>query len=93
MYQSIPSLTIPPPANPCGIFLKGRIPTLGYKEPWGRKIVKKPHPRGNYFQISSKTDKENMNETKIMENSTKMLVCLKHLKAQSFLEGGVYGYL
>ena len=29
-----------------------------------------------------------MNETEIMENSTKMLMCLKHLKAQSFLVGG-----
>ena len=29
-----------------------------------------------------------MNDTEIMENSTKMLICLKHLKAQSFLVGG-----
>ena len=27
-----------------------------------------------------------------MENSTKMPICLKHLKAQSFLVGGFYGY-
>ena len=33
-----------------------------------------------------------MNETEIMENSTKMPICLKHLKAQSFLVGGFYGY-
>ena len=32
------------------------------------------------------------NDTEIMENSTKMLICLKHLKAQSFLVGGFYGY-
>ena len=33
-----------------------------------------------------------MIETEIMENSTKMLICLKHSKAQSFLVGGFYGY-
>ena len=32
-----------------------------------------------------------MNETEIMENSTKMLKCLKHLEAQSLLVGGFYG--
>ena len=83
MYQPIPSLIIPL-ANTWRILKKVRNP-----EPWGRKIVLKPHPRGNYFQISSKN---NMNETEIMENSTKMLVCLKHLKAQSFLVVGFYGY-
>ena len=33
-----------------------------------------------------------MNETEIMENSTKMLISSKHLKTQSFLVGGFYEY-
>ena len=52
-------------------------------DPWGRKIVLKPHPQGNYFQIPSKKQ-QNMNETEIMKNSTKMLIC--------FFVGGFYGY-
>ena len=72
------------------------ISQLGHKEsakprPLGQKNRAKNHPLGNYFQISSKKQ-QNMNETEIMKNSTKMLTCLKHLKAQSFLVGGFYGY-
>ena len=33
-----------------------------------------------------------MNETETTEHNTKMLICLKHLKAQSFLVGGFCGY-
>ena len=96
MYQSIPSLTILP-GKPLGnLFERVNPHPSGTKkvrnsEPWGRKIVLKPHPRINYFEISSKKQ-QNMNETEIMENSTKMLICLKHLKAQSFMVGGFYGY-
>ena len=71
-------------ANPQGMFLKGRIPhSTGTKEvqnsdPWGRKIVLKPHPRGNYFQNFSK--KTTKHETEVMKNSTEMLICLEILK-------------
>ena len=55
MYQSIPSLTIPP-AGPRGVFLNGLIPqppgTKKQQEPypWGKKIILKLHPRGKSFQ-------------------------------------------
>ena len=40
MYQSIPSLTTPPPGqNPWAIFLMGEFPT-----PWARKEFKPPPP-------------------------------------------------
>ena len=70
MYQSIPSLTIPL-ANPQGIFLEGLIPhPPGTKKvrnpyPWGRKIILKLHPRGHYFQKSSK--KNTKHETEIIK--------------------------
>ena len=59
MYQSIPSLTIPPTANPQGSFLKGRIPHPRHKEsaknrPLGQKGRAKTHPRGNYFKNPAK---------------------------------------
>ena len=78
MCQSIPNLTIPP-----GIFLKERINhSPGKKkvrklDPWGRKIVLKPHPRGNYFKKFSKKTKHG---TEIMKNSTEMLICSEILK-------------
>ena len=83
MYQSIPSRTIPP-GKPPGNFLKGRIPhppgtkkVRNHPDPWGRKIVLKPHPRGNYFQKSSKKHKTlDIN----YKNSTEMLICLEILK-------------
>ena len=40
MYQSIPSLTIPPRAKPRGNFFDGRI-----SHPPGKKGVQNPHPR------------------------------------------------
>ena len=39
MYQSIPSLTIPPGQNPQAIFLMGEFPT-----PQGKKSLKPPPP-------------------------------------------------
>ena len=74
MYQSIPSLTIPPPqANPQGIsFERVKSPPPGTKEVWipdpqSRKIMLKPHDQNNYFQKSTK-------------NSTEMLIYLEILK-------------
>ena len=46
----------------------------------------------NEERQQKKQQQQNMNETEIMENSIKMLICLKHLKAQNFLVGGFYGY-
>ena len=48
MYQSIPSMTIPP-GKPPGNFLKGRI-----SHPRTQKKMRNPDPWGNYFQKSSK---------------------------------------
>ena len=68
------------------IFLKGRIPhPRGTKrvrnlDPWDRKIVLKPHPRGNYFQKSSQKKTETKHEIEIMKNSTEMLICLEILQ-------------
>ena len=50
MYQSIPSLTIPPRAKPLGKFLMGEFPTPGQKgvqnpHPRAYKNELKPHPR------------------------------------------------
>ena len=83
MYQSIPSLTIPP-GQPSGKFLKGRIPhppgtgKAQNPDPRGRKIALNPHPWGNYFRKSSK--KTTKHETEIKKNSTEMLICLEILK-------------
>ena len=94
MHQSIPSLTIPPGKPLAIFFLKGRIPTTRAQRKCetsnlGQKNRAKAPPPGQLF---SNIQQNNMNETEIMENSTKMLICLKHLKAQSFLVGGFYGY-
>ena len=94
MYQSIPILTIPPGKPLAIFFLKGEFPPLGHKESTkhrtlGQKNCAKTPPPGQLF---SNIQQNNMNETEIIENSTKMLICLKHLKAQSFLVGGFYGY-
>ena len=65
------------------MFLKGESPPLGHKESakhstLGQKNrAKTPLPG----QLLSNIQQNNMNETEIMENSTKMLICLKHLKA------------
>ena len=61
MYQSIPSLTIPP-GKPLGNFLKGRIPTPRAQRKCetpnpGAENRAKTLPRGNYFQISSEKNK------------------------------------
>ena len=87
MYQSIPSLTIPPPrANPWGIFLKGESPPLGHKESAKpRSLGQKNRAKTPGAIIFKYPAKKTMNETEIMENSTKMLIYLNHLKAQSFL--------
>ena len=95
MHQSIPSLTIDPP----GTFLKGRIShPSGIKkvrnpDPWGRKLVLKPHPRNNYFHKSSKlnhkTKYRNYGKQYYMFRNIKTV---KNIKAQSFLVGGFYGY-
>ena len=89
MYQSIPSLIILL-GKPRGIFWQGEFPTPGHKEsanpdPWGRKIVLKPHPRGNYFQKSSKKPTEH--EKEIMKNWNAVMFrnIVKHITAQSFL--------
>ena len=65
-------------------------------DPWGRKIVLKPHPGAIIFKTPAKKAKH---EIEIMKNSTEMLVCLeilsktvKHIKDQSFFVGGFYEY-
>ena len=98
MYQSIPSLTIPLRANPQEMFWKGEFPNPpGTKQarkpdPWGKKVVLKPHPRGNYFQKSSK--KPTKHETEIMKNWNANMFrnIVKHITAQSFFVDGFYGY-
>ena len=65
MYQSIPSLTIPPPhpGKDPENFWKGQIPhpphPPGTKKvrnphPWGRKIVLKPTPLAIIFKVPAK---------------------------------------
>ena len=50
----------PPWANPQEMFLKGQIlhppgtKKVPNPDPWGRKIVLRPHHRGNYFRKTSK---------------------------------------
>ena len=64
------------PDHPPGTLLefsKGRIPHPLAQ----RNLVLKPHPRGNYFQKSSKNTKH---DTEIMKNSTEMLMYLELLK-------------
>ena len=57
MYQSIPSLTIPPPwAKPLGNFFDGRIPHPRAKRvqnphPRAYKKELKPHPQGHFPQL------------------------------------------
>ena len=62
------------------------------RAPWGRKNRAKTPPPGQLFSNIQQKKQQNMNETEIMKNSTKMLICLKHIKAQSFLVGGFYEY-
>ena len=63
MYLSIPSLTTLPGQTPGEFLERANSPPPRHKEstnpdPWGRKIVLKPHSRGNYFQkFSKKTQK------------------------------------
>ena len=57
MYQSIPSLTIPPGQNPRAIFLMGEFPTPGQKgvqnpHPRAYKNELKPHPGGIFLNYS-----------------------------------------
>ena len=49
MYQSIPSLTIPPLAKPPGNFLMGEFPTPGQKR------SSKPHPQAYKNEIKPHT--------------------------------------
>ena len=83
MYQSIPSLTIPPQAYPQGIFWKGEFPTPRHKE------IAKPRPLGQIIraetpplgQLFSNIQQKNMkHETEIMKNSTEMQINLEILK-------------
>ena len=75
-FQAWPSLPLPPPpppGKPLGNFFeRANFPPPGTKkvrnsDPWDRKIVPKPHPRGNYSKIQQKI-------------STEMLICLEILK-------------
>ena len=84
----IPSLTIPPPqATPCGIFLKEQIPQLSrtkkvwIQDPQGAKTP----PLGQLF---SKIQKKYWNANDAFRN----IKTVKHIKDQSFLVGGFYGY-
>ena len=58
MYQSIPSLIIPPGQNPRAIFLMGEFPTPGKKRsskpppPRAYENELKPHPRGIFLNYS-----------------------------------------
>ena len=58
MYQSIPSLTMPPGQNPRAIFLMGEFPTprekKEFKTPTPRTYENelKPHPRGIFLNYS-----------------------------------------
>ena len=70
MYQSIPSLTIPP-GKPPGNFLIGEFLTPGQKSvqnphPRAYKNELKPHPRRHFPQLF--TIKTWKNETEIMQN-------------------------
>ena len=72
-----------PPGNHQGHFLNGQNPhsrrtkKVRNPDPWGRKVVLKPHPRGNYFQNLAKATQH---ETEIMKSSTEKLICLEILK-------------
>ena len=99
MYQSIPSLTIPP-GKPPGKFLKGQnshppgTKKVQNPDPWGGKIVLKPHPRYNYFQKSSKENHKTLdrNYEEQYRNADMFRDIVKHKNAQSFLVDGFYGY-
>ena len=60
MYQSIPSLTIPPPGKTPGNFFDGRIPNPRAKEEFKTptlrpiKTSKNPTPRGIFLNYSLK---------------------------------------
>ena len=56
-YVSVNSKPDNPPGKPPGnVFARANSPPPGTKkvDPWGRKIVLRPHPRGNYFRKTSK---------------------------------------
>ena len=61
-YVSVKSKPDNPPGKPQGMFLKGRIlHPLGTKkvrnpDPWGRKIVLKPHPGALIFEKPPKKE-------------------------------------
>ena len=90
-----------PPGNTLGNFLNVRIShhpstkRVRNPDPWGKKIVLKPHPGQILSKNPAKTTKH---ETEIMKNSTEcryvseILKQRKHIKAQSFLVGGFCGY-
>ena len=87
MYQSIPSLTIPPPppGKPSGNFFeRANSPLPGHEEsakhqPLGQKNCAKKQPPGQLFSKIQKKTKKNF-ETEVMKNSNEMLICLKILK-------------
>ena len=79
MYQSVPSLTIPP-----GNFLEERIP-----HPQAQRKCENPTPGAEKscqnptlaaIIIKNTAKKNTKHETKIMKNSTEMLTCLEILK-------------
>ena len=84
IYQSIPSLTIPPGKPAGNLCERANSPPPGHKEsakprPLGQKNhAKTPRPGQLFCKKSTK------HETEIMKNSTEVLICLKHLKTQSF---------
>ena len=74
-FQAWPS----PRANPQEMILERRIlhsPVTKKVNPWGRKIVLRPHPRDNYFRKTSKKIQNIRN----YENSTELLICVEILK-------------
>ena len=84
MYQSIPSLTIPP-GKPLQNFWKGKFPTpqaqrkCGTPSPRAENHAKTPSP-GDYFQKFSKKN-NTKHEIEIMKNiTTEMLICLEILR-------------
>ena len=75
MYQSIPSLTIPP-GKPKANFPQRK--KVRNSDPWGRKIAPKTPPLGQL--LSKIQQKDTKHEIEIMKNSTEMLICLEILK-------------
>ena len=82
MYQSIPSLTMPP-RQTTGNFLKGRIPHPRAQRqcetltPGAEKMCLNLIPGAIIFKTPAKYTKH---EIEIMKSSTEILICLEILK-------------